>query len=153
MHMFSNVNYLSLLIGIILCSGCGSTSAPIQNEPAPYGPVPTAAQLSWHELEMYCLIHFTPTTFQNKEWGYGDAPADLFNPLRFDANQIAAAAESAGFKGLISVAKHHDGYCLWPTKTTDYNISKSPWRGGKGDMVKEFMEAAHAHNLQFGIYC
>ncbi|MGK6352451.1 alpha-L-fucosidase [Parapedobacter sp. DT-150] len=103
-------------------------------------------------MEMYCLIHFTPTTFQNKEWGFGDAPADLFNPQHFDAHQIAEAARSAGFNGLIAVAKHHDGYCLWPTKTTDYNISQSPWREGKGDMVKEFMEAAHQQGMQFGVY-
>lgn len=145
--------YLWALFGAVWMQGCEMDSDRVENEPAPYGPIPTAAQLNWHEMEMYCLIHFTPTTFQDKEWGYGDAPADLFNPVDFDAGQIAAAAKSAGFAGLISVAKHHDGYCLWPTKTTDYNISKSAWRDGKGDMVKEFMVAAHDHGLQFGIYC
>ncbi|MEJ5053228.1 alpha-L-fucosidase [Sphingobacterium sp. MYb382] len=123
-----------------------------QTPPAPYGAIPSERQLKWHELEMYCLIHFTPTTFQNKEWGYGDADPKLFNPQKFDAGQIAAAAASAGFKGLISVAKHHDGFCLWPTATTDYSIAHSPWREGKGDMVKEFMEASHEHGLQFGVY-
>ena len=123
-----------------------------QTAPAPYGAVPSERQLKWHEMEMYCLIHFTPTTFQNKEWGYGDAAPALFNPLKFDANQIAAAAASAGFKGLISVAKHHDGFCLWPTATTDYSIAHSPWKSGKGDMVKSFMEASHGQGLQFGIY-
>ncbi|WP_245747709.1 alpha-L-fucosidase [Parapedobacter koreensis] len=103
-------------------------------------------------MELYCLIHFTPTTFQNKEWGFGDASASLFNPPRFDANQIAAAAKAGGFKGLISVAKHHDGFCLWPTKTTDYNIANSPWRDGKGNMVKEFADAARKQGLQFGVY-
>ncbi|WP_257670118.1 alpha-L-fucosidase [Parapedobacter tibetensis] len=145
-----------LLLGInvvMLLVGCNSSDGQLRNEPAPYGPTPSEAQLNWHELEMYCLIHFTPTTFQNKEWGFGDAPADLFNPRHFDANQIAETAKSAGFKGLISVAKHHDGYCLWPTKTTDYNISKSPWREGKGDMVKEFMEASRKQGMQFGVYC
>lgn len=103
-------------------------------------------------MEMYCLIHFTPTTFQNKEWGYGDADPALFNPSHFDASQIAEAAASAGFKGLISVAKHHDGFCLWPSATTDYSIAQSPWKEGKGDMVKEFMEASHAAGMQFGVY-
>ncbi len=144
--------FSSFVITIGVMVGCSSTGSQLANEPAPYGPTPSAAQLNWHEMEMYCLIHFTPTTFQNKEWGFGDAPADLFNPQHFDANQIAEAAKSAGFNGLISVAKHHDGYCLWPTKTTDYNISQSAWRGGKGDMVKEFEEASRKHGLQFGVY-
>ncbi|MBS1749899.1 MAG: alpha-L-fucosidase [Bacteroidetes bacterium] len=125
----------------------------VENAPAPYGALPSEAQLNWHEMEMYCLIHFTPTTFENKEWGYGDASPSIFNPAHFDANQIAAAAKSAGFNGLVSVAKHHDGFCLYPTKATNYNISKSPWRNGKGDMVKEFMEAAHKQGMQFGVYC
>lgn len=124
----------------------------MDDAPAPYGPLPTEAQLNWHEMEMYCLIHFTPTTFQNKEWGFGDAPVELFNPLHFDADQIAAAAKSAGFKGLISVAKHHDGFCLWPTNTTEYNIANTPWRGGQGDMVKEFEEATRKQGMQFGVY-
>src|SRR5690606_34183644 len=129
-----------------------TSTAGIDGDPAPYGPVPSAAQLNWHEMEMYCLIHFTPTTFQNKEWGFGDVSPDLFNPRYFDADQIAQAAKSAGFKGLIAVAKHHDGFCLWPTKTTEYNISRSPWRDGKGDMVKEFEKASRANGLQFGVY-
>ncbi|WP_353195510.1 alpha-L-fucosidase [Parapedobacter defluvii] len=148
-------DYLGKLMVLSLAAmgglaGCNAVDH--QDAPAPYGPIPTEAQLNWHEMEMYCLIHFTPTTFQNKEWGFGDAPAELFNPKHFDAYQIAVAAKAGGFNGLISVAKHHDGYCLWPTKTTEYNISHSPWRGGKGDMVKEFMEAAHKEGMQFGVY-
>ncbi|MEC3880622.1 alpha-L-fucosidase [Parapedobacter sp. 10938] len=145
------INLISLA-ALIAFGACDSSDGQQKNEPAPYGPIPTAAQLNWHEMELYGLIHFTPTTFQNKEWGFGDAPASLFNPQHFDANQIAAAAKSAGFKGLISVAKHHDGFCLWPTKTTDYNITHSPWRNGSGDMVKEFMEAVRKQGMQFGIY-
>src|SRR3546814_12824673 len=79
------------LAALIALGACDSFDGQLQNEPAPYGPIPTAAQLNWHEMELYCLIHFTPTTFQNKEWGFGDAPASLFNPHRFDANQIAAS--------------------------------------------------------------
>ncbi|MFB2121585.1 alpha-L-fucosidase [Parapedobacter sp. 2B3] len=140
------------LLALLAMAACGTPNGQLQNEPEPYGPVPTAAQLNWHEMELYCLIHFTPTTFQNKEWGFGDAPANSFNPLHFDPDQIAKAAKSAGFNGLISVAKHHDGFCLWPTKTTDYNISHSPWRNGRGDMVKEFMEATRKYGMQFGVY-
>lgn len=135
----------------LLLWGC-QDDGHMADAPAPYGPLPTEAHLNWHEMEMYCLIHFTPTTFQNKEWGFGDAPVDLFNPVHFDADQIAAAAKSAGFKGLISVAKHHDGFCLWPTQTTEYNISNTPWRGGRGDMVKEFEEATRRQGMQFGVY-
>ncbi len=123
-----------------------------QTAPAPYGALPSERQLRWHEMEMYTLIHYTPTTFQNKEWGFGDADPKIFNPAKFDADQIARAAASGGFKGLISVAKHHDGFCLWPTKTTPYSVASSPWENGKGDMVKEFMEAAHDNGLKFGVY-
>lgn len=123
-----------------------------QEAPKPYGALPSERQLRWHEMETYCLIHYTPTTFQDKEWGYGDADPSLFNPTAFNSNQIAAAAAMGGFKGLISVAKHHDGFCLWPTATTDYSVKRSPWKNGKGDMVQEFKEAAHANGLQFGVY-
>ena len=123
-----------------------------QTAPKPYGVLPSERQLRWHEMEMYTLIHYTPTTFQNKEWGFGDADPKIFHPSQFNADQIAAAAASGGFKGLISVAKHHDGFCLWPTKTTSYSVASSTWKDGKGDMVKEFMEASHNHGLKFGVY-
>ena len=121
--------------------------------PAPYGALPSDRQLKWQETEMYCIIHFTPTTFQNKEWGYGDADPSIFNPSKFSADQIVAAAKSGGFKGIVYVAKHHDGFALWPTKTSKYNISESPWKNGKGDMVKEFQLAAKQEGMKFGIYC
>jgi arylsulfatase A-like enzyme/alpha-L-fucosidase len=121
--------------------------------PAPYGVLPTELHLPWHEMELYVLIHFTPTTFENKEWGYGDADPSIFNPTHFDAQQIVDAAQAGGFKGVVFVAKHHDGFCLWPTKTTDYNISKSPWRNGKGDMVREMQQAAAQRGMKFGLYC
>ena len=123
------------------------------NDPTPYGALPTERQLKLHEMEMYALIHFTPTTFENKEWGYGDANPKIFNPAKFDANQIASAIKAGGFGGYTVVAKHHDGFCLWPTKTTEYNISKSPFREGKGDLVKEFADAAKKAGLQLGLYC
>lgn len=121
--------------------------------PQPFGAVPSERQLNWQETELYSLIHFTPTTFENKEWGFGDANPAIFNPVDFDANQIVEAAKAGGMKGIILVAKHHDGFCLWPTKTTEYNISKSPWRNGKGDMVREFEQACRKANMKFGVYC
>ena len=124
-----------------------------QNPPKPYGALPTKRQLAWHGIEVYGLIHFTPTTFENKEWGYGDADPKTFNPTDFNADQIITAAKAGGLKGIILVAKHHDGFALWPTKTTDYNISKSPFRGGKGDLVQEIEQATRKNGLKFGIYC
>ncbi|WP_313672687.1 alpha-L-fucosidase [Sphingobacterium multivorum] len=137
-----------LLSSILLSSGPIAKSDTLKA----YGALPTERQLKWQEMETYCLIHYTPTTFQNKEWGYGDAQPSLFNPSAFDANQIAKAAAAGGFRGLISVAKHHDGFCLWPTKTTSYSIASSPWENGKGDMVKDFMQATHRNGMKFGVY-
>lgn len=140
-----------LFSSLLWVNGSFLLSEPV-NPPKPYGALPSERQLKWHEMDMYCLIHYTPTTFQNKEWGYGDADPAIFNPTNFDANQIAKAAASGGFKGLISVAKHHDGFCLWPTATTTYSVASSPWKQGKGDMVKDFMTATHANNMKFGVY-
>lgn len=130
-----------------------SVTAYSQKAPQPYGVVPSDRILKWYEeTDLYGLIHYSPTTYQQKQWGFGEADPAIFNPSNFDANQIAKAAASGGLKGIILVAKHHDGFCLWPTKTTPYNISKSPWKAGKGDMVKEFMLAAKANGLKFGVY-
>ena len=124
-----------------------------QLPPAPYGALPSERQLRWHDTEVYGLVHFTPTTFENKEWGYGDADPAIFNPVEFDADKIVAAFKAGGLKGMVLVAKHHDGFALWPTKTTAYNISKSPFRNGKGDMVKELEQACRRAGLKFGVYC
>ncbi len=124
-----------------------------QSPPKPYGAIPERRQLAWHDIELYGLVHFTPTTFENKEWGYGDADPKVFNPTNFNAEQIVKAAKAGGLRGIVLVAKHHDGFALWPTKTTDYNITKSPFRNGKGDLVKEMELAARKYGLKFGIYC
>ena len=140
------------LLGLWLAAA-GPLAAQAVKAPAPYGVLPAERQLRWHEMGTYTLMHFTPTTFEDKEWGFGDADPKTFNPTDFNAEQIVQAVKAGGFKGLILVAKHHDGFCLWPTKTTDYNISKSPFRNGKGDMVREMADAARRHGLRFGIYC
>ncbi|RWY50309.1 alpha-L-fucosidase [Mucilaginibacter gilvus] len=124
-----------------------------QKAPKPYGPLPTKGQIQWQETGMYCIIHFGPTTYMNKEWGYGNEGASVVNPTEFSAMQIVGAAKAGGFKGIVVVAKHHDGFCLWPTKTTTYNISNSPYKNGKGDIVGEYKAACEKLGMKMGVYC
>lgn len=124
-----------------------------QLAPKPYGALPTKAQLNWHGMGMYCIIHFGVDTYTDKEWGFGDENPAIVNPAHFDAAQIVGAAKAGGFKGVVIVAKHHDGLCIWPTKTTEHNITKTKWKDGKGDMVKEYQLACEKLGMQMGLYC
>ncbi|RKR84541.1 alpha-L-fucosidase [Mucilaginibacter gracilis] len=124
-----------------------------QPAPKPFGALPSKAQLNWHQMEMYCIIHFGVDTYTDKEWGFGDEDLKILNPVKFNAAQIVGAAKAGGFKGVVIVAKHHDGLCLWPSKTTEHNISNTAWKNGKGDMVKEYQLACLKLNMQMGVYC
>ena len=120
--------------------------------PKPCGAVPTKQQVDWLRMEWYAFVHFGLNTYTNREWGYGDEKPDLFKPGHFDADAIVSTFKKAGMTGMIYTAKHHDGWCAWPTKTTEHNITKSPWKDGKGDVVKEFAQACKKHGIKFGTY-
>ena len=120
--------------------------------PAPYGPTPSDRQRRWHALETYAFVHFTVNTFTDREWGYGDETPDCFAPAAFDADQIAESAVAGGLSGLVLTCKHHDGFCLWPSRFTEHSVKNSGWRHGRGDVVREMQQACARAGLRFGVY-
>jgi alpha-L-fucosidase len=113
---------------------------------------PSARQLQWQQMEFYLFLHFGPNTFTDLEWGKGTEQEEIFNPTALDCRQWCRIAKAAGAKGLIITAKHHDGFCLWPTRYSTHTVAQSKWRNGKGDVVKELAAACREYGLKLGIY-
>ncbi len=143
----------ALLRGLLVIAALGGGRLLAADAPAPFGELPTAAQLSWQQDELTMFVHFNMDTFTGKMLGEGDEDPNLFNPTELDCRQWVKAAKEAGFKGMILTAKHHDGFCIWPTATTEHSVKSSKWREGKGDVVREFSDACHEMGMKVGIYC
>lgn len=138
-----------------LALGASALALPLPRwTPSPHAarPIPSASQLAWQRDELALFAHFGVNTFTNREWGDGTESPELFNPTAFDARQWARTAKAAGFKMIILTAKHHDGFCLWPTSTTSHSVASSPFRGGTGDVVGEVADACRQEGLRLGLY-
>jgi len=136
--------FLSLFFASLSCS---QTKAPV-----PFGPVPTENQMRWQEMEYYGFVHFSLNTYTDQSWGYGNEDVKLFNPKDLDCRQWARICKESGMKGVILVAKHHCGFCFWPSKYTEYSVKNAPWKNGKGDVVREMADACKEYGLKLGIY-
>ncbi|WP_267294114.1 alpha-L-fucosidase [Parachryseolinea silvisoli] len=141
------IEYFFYVVVFFLCVSCSKTHAP-----APLCPVPSEDQMRWQEMEYYAFVHFSLNTYTNQSWGYGSEDVNLFNPEKLDCRQWARICKEAGMKGIILTAKHHSGFCLWPSEYTEYSVKHAPWKNGKGDVVREMSEACKEYGLKLGIY-
>jgi alpha-L-fucosidase len=140
----------ALLLGVFFA---GALNLQAAEPPKPLEPLPSANQLAWIDNELTLFTHFGMNTFTGRGTGMGTEDPTLFYPTNFDCNQWVRVARETGFKGIILTAKHHDGFCLWPTATTKHSVASSGWKNGKGDVVRELADACKAGGIKFGIYC
>ena len=143
--MKNKLLFISCILIPFILGGCDTL-------PKPLLPVPEPKQVEWQKMETYAFVHFGLNTFNDKEWGYGDSDPKTFDPSDLDCEQWAQTFVKAGLKGVILTAKHHDGFCLWPTKYTDYSVKNSPWKDGKGDVVGDLAAACKKYGLKFAVY-
>ena len=132
--------------------GCLLLALNAAAQTAPFGPVPTENQLRWQDMEMYAFIHYSLNTYTDQEWGFGNEDPQLFNPSDLDCRQWARVCKQAGMKGIIFTAKHHCGFCMWPSSYTEYSVKNAPWKNGKGDVVRELADACREEGLKFAVY-
>lgn len=140
------------MLGIMFFAGIALFCNAQVSVPKPFGPIPSANQLRWQNMEYYGFIHYSLNTYTDQSWGYGNEDVKLFNPGQLDCRQWARTCKEAGMKGVILVAKHHCGFCLWPSKYTEYSVKNAPWKNGKGDVVREMADACKEYGLKLGIY-
>ena len=143
----------SVAHSIALCGALFLTACTHQQpEPEPCGPLPAPRQVAWQEMETYAFLHYSLNTYTDQEWGFGNEDPALFNPSSLDVEQWVTTCRNAGMKGIILTAKHHCGFCLWPSRYTDFSVKSSPWKNGEGDVVRELSEECRRQGLRFGVY-
>ena len=141
-----------LFLAVVSIALTITAQAQTSTRVVPCGPVPNENQLRWQDMEMYAFIHYSMNTYTDEEWGFGNEDLKLFNPSDLDCRQWARVCKQAGMKGIIFTAKHHCGFCMWPSAYTEYSVKNTPWKDGKGDVVRELADACREEGLEFAVY-